>query len=210
MNDPIDLLVRLVSGTADPALLHVPATWETVRAHAPSSGVNPMIAFKAREHVSGAARAWCDRVLMRCWSKHTRNLQDLSRTIAALEAAKIASISLKGPLLAQRCYQPPFVRKPAQDLDLAVMSADLPRAQSALEAIGYRPQLSIAEAKARTHHLEMYHDTLPRVELHFRLSHGAIGIPVEEFFERALPWTLPDGTKALVLAPSDLLLHLAL
>ncbi|HVW84331.1 MAG TPA: hypothetical protein VHB50_06605, partial [Bryobacteraceae bacterium] len=46
--------------------------------------------------------------------------------------------------------------------------------------------------------------------LHFRLSHGAIGIPVEEFFERALPWTLPDGTKALVLAPSDLLLHLAL
>jgi hypothetical protein len=48
------------------------------------------------------------------------------------------------------------------------------------------------------------------LELHFRLTHRALGIPVEEFFERAVPRKLPNGESTLVLAPADQLLHLVL
>jgi hypothetical protein len=50
----------------------------------------------------------------------------------------------------------------------------------------------------------------PGVELHFRLSHGAYGIPVEEFFARAISYRLPGGSNVQVLSPADEILHLVL
>jgi hypothetical protein len=54
------------------------------------------------------------------------------------------------------------------------------------------------------------HPARPAVELHFRLTHRALGIPVDSFFERALPFQLPGGRETLVPEPADELLHLAL
>jgi hypothetical protein len=70
--------------------------------------------------------------------------------------------------------------------------------------------VSIAEAVARSHHVELSHPSRPKVELHFRLSHMALGIPVNEFFERTVSRRLPNGQEARVLSPADQILHLML
>ena len=59
-------------------------------------------------------------------------------------------------------------------------------------------------------HVELNHPTRARIELHFRLSHKGLGIPVGEFFERSASYELPQGRVVRILSPADELLHLVL
>ena len=137
-------------------------------------------------------------------------LAHLEFVLGVLARQGIPAISLKGPLLAQRYYSPPLLRKPSMDLDLAVAAGDIARACDALVAEGYDLNSTVRDAFSQSHHVTLSHASLPRVELHFRLSHAAVGIPVEEFFERTVAVRLPGGLEARVLGASDQLLHLAL
>jgi hypothetical protein len=161
-------------------------------------------------HVSAAERAWCDRVLTDSWMRHERSLGQLEYLLSLFAGEGIPVIALKGPMLAKRYYTPAFLRKPAMDLDLAVAAHDLPRACDALIKAGYNPEASISESKARSHHVTLSHPTRTWLELHFRLSHQALGIPVDEFFERTVSCRLPNGREARVLGPADQILHLML
>jgi hypothetical protein len=181
-----------------------------VKETAPSLGVATHVAHAARPHVAGEERAWCDRVLLQSWQRHDQSLAELDSVLAILDEAGIPAISLKGPLLARRHYQPYFLRKPSSDIDLAVKDKDLERARDVFIRAGYSPLESIREARAQGRHLVASHPSRRPVELHFRLSHGRLGVPVEEFFDRAVTAQMPSGKSALILGPADELMHLIL
>jgi hypothetical protein len=206
----IQLLTPLLADAPDLSVLEDTRAWETVEQSAGRFGVAQLIAYAVRRHVSGQQRAWCDRVLIESWALHERMLRHLEDLVGFLDAEKIPVLCLKGPLLARRYYDPPFLRKPSIDLDLAVMEKDLPRAREALEGIGYTPATSIREAVREGHHLELNHPSRPHLELHFRLSHRALGLRVDELFDRAVTVIFPGGRETKVLGPADQLLHLIL
>ncbi len=207
---PIDLLVPLIIEPPDLSVLQDDAYWKTVRDNAGRYGVAALVAYAARSHVSPMERVWCDRVLTDSWTRHERMLGHLEFVLSLLEDEGIPAISLKGPLLAQRYYTPAFLRKPAMDLDVAVTGRDLARATNALINAGYILVVPIGESLARSHHVTLSHPSRPRVELHFRLSHMALGLPVDQFFGRTVSCPLPNGREARVLGPADQLLHLVL
>jgi hypothetical protein len=206
----VALAKRLLGGPPDVTVVSDPESWTLVKEAAPLLGVSALIAYNARTHLSGGEKGWCDQVLMRSRVRHEQNLRDLERILEIFDDAKIPVISLKGPLLARRYYEPFFLRKPSSDIDIAVKNADLERAHEVLIRNGYHPKTSIAQARLRDHHVAMAHPERPTVELHFRLSHQALGIPVEELFERAVTVQTPVGRDVLVLEPADQLLHVIL
>ena len=169
-----------------------------------------MVAFLSRDRVSGDERAWCDRVLTRSWSQHNAALRQLAEIVGLLNDHRIPSLALKGPLLARRHYSPPFLRKTSGDLDLAVLPEDMEGAISNLKVAGYQMAVSLKEAMAIGHHLVFRQAGRLPVEVHFRLSHGVLGLPVSEFFARAIPFPIPGGPVALVMDPVDELMHLVL
>jgi len=206
----IDLLTPLLSDPPHLAVLRDAQAWSTIKEHAARYGVAALVAYAVRPHVSGADRAWCDQVLVESWMRHDRMLRHLDYLLGVFAAEDIPVLCLKGPLLARRYHNPPFLRKASMDLDLAVMTKDLPRACDALAAVGYTLTTPIREALREYHHVELDHPSRPHLELHFRLSHRALGIPVEEMFDRAVASSIPGGREARVLGPADQLLHLIL
>lgn len=207
---PVDLLIPLLADTPDWSVLQDDQSWKTIRENAGRYGVAALVAYTARPHVSSAERAWCDKVLTDSWMRHERRLRQLEFVLGLLADEGIPAISLKGPLLAQRYYAPAFLRKPSVDLDLAVMEKDLESACEALIKVGYTLDAPVDKAKGISHHVALSHPSRARLELHFRLSHQTLGIPVDEFFDRTVPWRLPNGQEARVLGPADQLLHLIL
>jgi hypothetical protein len=207
---PIDLLIPLLNEPPNLSALQDETSWNRIRENAGRYGVASLVAYAARSHVSPAERAWCDRVLTDSWMRHERSLGQLEYVVSLFADEGVPAISLKGPMVARRYYNPPFLRKPAMDLDIAVTAQDLPRACNALVKAGYSPEASISESKARSHHVTLSHPTRTRVELHFRLSHQALGIPVDGFFDRTVSCRLPDGQEVRVLGPADQILHLML
>jgi hypothetical protein len=206
----LSLLTRLVSEPPDLTVITNPVSWAIVKDNAGRHGVAPLVAFIARPHLSPAERVWCDRVLASSWNRHDQNLEHLEYILSILDDAGIPALALKGPLLARRYYQPAFLRKASGDLDLAVKKEDLERACEALAHTGYLPEPGMRESKAIGHHVALEHPSRPTLELHFRLSHKGLGIPVSEFLDRAVPYSLPGGREARILSPADEILHLVL
>jgi hypothetical protein len=207
---PLEILTPLLAAVPDLTAIEDEASWNTIRDHAARYGVAGLVAYAARPSVTGSERAWCDRVLVDNWRRHAAMLSQLAAILALLRKAEIPAIALKGPLLAQRYYTPEFLRKPSLDLDLAIPKEHVQRACDVLIAEGYTADASLDESMARSHHITLRQPARATLELHFRLSHMALGIPVEEFFDRSIPWRLPDGEEARVLGPADQLLHLVL
>jgi hypothetical protein len=208
----LGLTTRLLSEPPDLAVPADPESWALVRKYSKQFGVAPLVAHIARLHVPRAEKEWCDAILTRSWTLYENSLYHLKFVLGVLAEAGIETICLKGPLLARRYYNPPFLRRPSGDLDIAVRQRDLKRACDVLVGAGYAREVSDAEALACSHHVTLSHPSRLHVELHFHLSHGPLGMPVEEFFDRSVPCVFPGGT-ARVLGPEDealqLLLHLA-
>ncbi len=206
----LDVLLPLLADPPDWSVLEDEPSWNLIKEHAGRYGVAALVAHAARSRVSPAERAWCDRVLVENWVRHERMLGQLEYVLGLLADAGIPVIALKGPLLARRYYEPAFLRKPSMDLDLAVTEPDLSAACNALINAGYEQDLQMGEAVACSHHVTLSHRSRPRVELHFRLSHQTLGIPVNQFFERTVSCRLTSGREARILGPADQLLHLVL
>src|SRR5579863_1184369 len=117
---PIDLLIPLLNEPPNLSPIRDEASWKRIRENAGRYGVASLVAYAARSHVSPAERAWCDRVLTDSWMRHERSLGQLEYLLSIFADKGIPTIALKGPALAKRYYSPPFLRKPAMDLDLAV------------------------------------------------------------------------------------------
>lgn len=207
---PNVFLVDLLSQNPDWASLLEPSCWNSITTRSRTEGVAALVAYTARNRVGPEARVWCDQTLTRQWRRHDAALQELGDVVSLMSGAGVQSIALKGPVLGRRLYTPPFLRKPSGDLDIAVRRPDLDCAVRVLQQAGYFLLTPIREALQTSNHVVLRHESRMPLELHFRLSHGVLGIPVEEFFDRALPYLIPAGPAVKVLSPADELMHLIL
>jgi hypothetical protein len=113
------------------------------------------------------------------------------RIATALEAAAIANVPLKGPLLARSLHGDPGMRF-SRDIDVLVARGDLGLAAAALEPLGWHRE---SRAGDPVLHLALTHRSgLPEVELHWRVHWYET-----EFSARALARARPgpDGVRRL-------------
>jgi len=114
------------------------------------------------------------------------------RIASALEAAGVANVPLKGPLLARALHGDPGMRY-SRDVDVLVAREDFGRAVDALAPLGWRPEPG--QAADPVLHMTLLHDAgLPDIELHWRVHWYE-----DEFGARALPRAElgPDGVRRL-------------
>jgi hypothetical protein len=209
--DPtVPLLAQLLSEKPDLTAVADPERWAAIQRAAVRHRLAPLVAYTVRTHVTGAALAWCDQMLAASWKKYRQSLTDLEFAAGLLHERGIQPLALKGPVTAARHYRPAFLRKPSGDLDLGIRDAQFGQAVETLVCAGYTPAETLRRARAFDHHLVMSHPKRMTIELHFRLSHGPFGLPVDPFFDTAVPYRLPNGVEVLTLQGADELLHLAL
>jgi len=142
-------------------------------------------------------------------------LRTLGRIVAALQAAGIVPIVLKGYALASLLYADPMLR-PAADIDLLVQRIEVERAWAILEPLGLLPpSKEHAEYQlAKSYHLSLLGDSVPGkpvlLELHWALeSRGLFSLDLERWRAHSVPFEV-EGVPALRFSPEDMLLHLAL
>jgi hypothetical protein len=136
-------------------------------------------------------------------SLYTRAAIQTRELLAALHAAGVRVIPLKGVWLAERVYEDGACR-PMCDMDLLVPIEELPLARAAIERLGYTtPDYYLSETKAKHMHYQRPGGPLP-LELHWHLWHAhvtAVGEP-----DLAQVWTglqeeLLHGVPVLVFPP---------
>jgi hypothetical protein len=206
----IEMILSLLSEKPDFDELQNPEIRAAIQRSAGRHGFAPLLAYTVRAHVSEQARAWCDRVLAQSCSSYYRSLRDLEFVADTLGRRGIRLLALKGPVLASRYYDPAFLRMPSCDLDFAVRECEIEDACSALAEAGYSQESPLETARAFSHHVVMLHQARVSLELHFRLTHGPRGLPVDRFFDQAVSFRLPNGTEVLILEGAIEIVHLAL
>jgi hypothetical protein len=97
---------------------------------------------------------------------HEAKLHWLRKIAGRLEAASVTAVHLKGPVFAERFYDPPCGR-PSLDLDVALHQSQIQQAVGALESLGYAAEP--LHFVAMDQHVVLLHDHAPEVELHYRL-----------------------------------------
>ena len=153
-----------------------------------------------RERVEAAAR-------------HLVMSAELGRLLKAFDRASIATIPLKGPVLAELLYPDPGLR-PCSDLDLLIRPGDVARTDVLLHDLGYR-----RVADAHSFEFDVAHDRATlyegssgvRVDLHWSLlSEPRFGWDehAANVWERVVP-TSVGGQEAWSLSLEDLVLYLA-
>lgn len=146
-------------------------------------------------------------------SHNLRRWQEFLRLSAALAAAGIDHVPLKGLLFMHTLYRDPALR-PMDDTDLLVHEHQLKQALSLLDAHGYavRDRQSLRFLQ-RWH----YHVTLSplrpgpfALELHWNLAPPRPRhVPIERFWERGVPLVI-DGRRLLTWPTEEQLVALAL
>jgi hypothetical protein len=127
-----------------------------------------------------------------------------ARLALALGDIGIAAVPLKGAVLADAVYGDIGARQ-SSDIDLLVARADLDRAVEAAERQGWRePELLKAGGLPRLHR-ELFHDSLPPLELHWRVHWYE-----ESYADSALARAQPAEDGLLRLQPADELVCLLL
>jgi hypothetical protein len=114
---------------------------------------------------------------------HDARLYWMRRILDRFDAAGVKAVPLKGPVFAERFYDPPYARV-SLDLDIVVLPTQVPPAMRELERLGYSPDPH--RFVAMDQHLELHHETAPEVELHYRLiSEFGANQGVRDFVGRA-------------------------
>jgi hypothetical protein len=135
--------------------------------------------------------------------------QQLAQVLQVLRLAEIPVMVVKGAALAA-VYPEPALRT-YKDLDLLVPRVDLERAEDALRGLGYRCLKPKEWALAQHYHLPPMKGRgfQLEVEVHWRLDEpqGAAGLPVDDLWRRAQPWSVA-GQQALRLDAVDATLYL--
>ncbi len=202
------------------ALPHSDTDWQTVVHRAEPLGLAPALrAYCARlaamgaTAVPGVVTTRLDETFYAAGAQNAVRLDDLRELLAALAAAGIGTIVLKGAAFTEALYGNLALR-PMKDLDLLVRPSDLDSAERVVRGLGYAPDEWFRPAawyRASLHHLVPYRRGETVVEIHHRLlPPGAPAGPTpEEVWGRAQVRRLAQ-TDATVLAPEDLFVHVAL
>ena len=182
-----------------------PPIWDEIKRLAEVHRFTGHLAWVTSASLPPSEKAWRDRVLMTHHRRHAERLAALRRLVEAFAEERITCVSLKGPLLAERFYEQPFLR-PANDLDLLVRESDIGRAGRLMMTLGFELAGRYPWPLHREvdRHLDFRPTAqLPRVEVHFRLTGGGTFLPANEFIDRSCSWPSPAGFEGTVLAPAD-------
>lgn len=193
--------------------------WQTLLALAEAQSVTPLLTARLAQKglLTAVPTSIRQELNGRFLVNTVRNrllLRALTELAAALHAAQIPTIVLKGGFLAHAVYARPGARV-LGDLDLLVPQSALAEAAAITTAAGYQPRyfVDVPAHVRRHHHLPAFtHPQQPiTVEWHWHITRPErpYTIPIEPLWQRAKPAGIP-GTPLLTLAPEDLLLHLAL
>lgn len=146
--------------------------------------------------------------------RYVRFAERLAEALAALRAADVPVVVLKGMALAEPLYGNPALR-PMEDIDLLVGRHDVERTRIALGSIGYPPPASFAEDRRRRAasmftRAEADGGPPARIDVHWSLvdakSSPVAGRWADGVRERVHHAEIGNGVMT-VLAPIDALLH---
>jgi hypothetical protein len=192
-----------------------PSEWQELVAFARLQKISSMIYGKLRKW--GVLESMPQDLLQELHESYLGNMarnlslyHDLKLICSWLRDAGIPVIVLKGAYLAREVYNNIAMRQ-MFDLDLLVPHSELLRAYDVITGHGYYPNPDDhkgAEERIKSHHhlIGLKKGSSHMVELHWHIEVPEHW-PIEEFWERAVPFGLED-LKALCFSPEDLLLHL--
>lgn len=211
-----------------PVVAPAAVDWSALLALARREGVAPLLAGTT-DLLPDAPPSWraaLARAYRESAGRAVLHAAALRRVLAALAAADVPALVLKGAVLAEALYAD-SARRPMSDLDLLVPREDVPRAARALAALGYRPVGDLAADLAdraaaafaptpiptgsgRVPPAPGARSTAPIVDLHWDLVERWYGARPGAWpagvWARAREITV-DGVPAWTLAPADALLH---
>jgi hypothetical protein len=195
-----------VAGEALRSADDLPRLFRYARRH----GVLPLLACHLQPEVPGPHRAMLREIEETRALSHAVGLHALGLAVRALEAAGVRAVSLKGPLLAERLYAPPFAR-PSVDLDLLVAKADFGPAREALANASWDRLVDADEARALAvhHHVQLVSPSQPSLELHFAATSafGAV-LAAEPLLARAADFQ-GSRLRCPILESADEVVYLA-
>lgn len=146
-------------------------------------------------------------VYRQAWLANQVRFGELSAAQAALRAAGIASLCLKGVALAHGYYPNPGMR-PMEDVDLLVRPKDAPAAGEVLLRNGWTPLFDRMERVLLVRHAITFRNARGReLDLHAHVIRGTLRSDLDgERWERAV--TIDDGAQGFrALDDTDQLLH---
>lgn len=121
----------------------------------PSLSASALLSLEVREALRQRYEANARRAL---WLT-----QELLRVLEHLESRGIAALAYKGPTLAEMLYGD-VAQRQFSDLDLLVQRADVPRVKSALQELGYEPDIQLTKRQERAYLASGYEYTFDRGE----------------------------------------------
>jgi hypothetical protein len=218
------LVLACARRTAEPTeirhLLRSDLDWGSLLLHVDRLGLAPLgyLTLTRLEGRPTAPGAVLDRLEVLYYRRAALNAHlfgELHKILTRFSRDGIAAVVLKGAAMAELVYQN-IAARPMQDLDLLVRTSDLDAADRALHGLGYAPDesyRSVTWYQEQHHHLAPYAaaDGRAVVEVHHQIlpPWAPVRLPIEELWRRARPVRIAS-VPTLVLAPEDLLLHLAL
>lgn len=212
-----ELRALVAAAPADPerfrAACQEATDWRALTAAAERHGLAGVVLAEARRAgaaLPGEARQLLEHRLALWRPFLERHHAFLAEAVAALGAAGVRAVALKGTVLGERLYGDIGLR-PTTDIDLLVTEAECDRAVAALRGAGWQWEDGPTERyfRRREHHLHLRRPQAPELELHFRaLSGFGVTVPSEDLVARARPVQL-GALSTWVLCPEDELVYLA-
>jgi hypothetical protein len=194
--------------------------WPRILSAATNLGVAPLV-YSTLKSVAGSVSvppAAMEQLTGSYYQQAALNSQfyaELRKILRACAQAAVPVIVLKGAAIAERVYGNIALR-PMKDLDLLVRRKDLDAMNRLLHELDYAHDESYRPAewyRDHHHHLAPYRrpDAHAAIEVHHHIVPPAVAarIPVDDLWLRAQRASIAS-TPALVLAPTDLVLHLCL
>jgi hypothetical protein len=155
-----------------------------------------------------------DPLLVRCkgihryhWSRNQVLFHRGRDLLAALAAAGVDTLLLKGAALVTRYYGDPGLR-PMNDFDVAVPAAAAAEAVAVLERSGWSSVYRITPSFRRVKHAALFEDRGRRhCDLHWRILEESSQAADDEDLWRASDEIEFQGQRIRILSPADQLLH---
>jgi len=190
--------------------------WPDLAPLAESHGLGPLLFHHVRQggfSLPGEVRLQVQGLFLRHKVANEMRMAKLSEILAALAAAQIPALLLKGSALATTVYPQPGLR-PMADLDLLVPPDDVVRAQEMVRRLGYQMPRPEQPSPDSPHHMPVAtlatETMVVSVELHHRLG-GRMRFPRGGSFDQLWRASRPlmiHGRPARALGPVDMLWHL--
>jgi hypothetical protein len=208
------LLASAIPNDARRALPGV-ADWGALLQAAQVHGLVPLVSERLRDSDCPGEVKWTFLTHRLAHASRLAQLEKhLADVVSRFDAARVPTLVLKGPALANSIYPKPSMR-PYGDIDIVCREQDWVAAHDLLVSAGYIPVSDLTAPPPKVWGRKAYYHTQyyrPNeailVEVHYDLWQIGLRPKLgDEFWRRAVPVTI-SGTEARMLAPEDQVLHL--